>query len=162
MLRIIFTLFLMTLAPWSSAKTPDSNHHYITSKIAMYSQAFDRCKKAAESRSHPSDAIIEKLKDLPRRDVERFLMSKSILVLHECEKPEITELAYAIVITEGEDLQRQTIEAISAIKILAFSGAYRKFKGIYQSVPEDMRRSLEGLEYFDRPFDDRLLLDVLQ
>ncbi|MBP2280748.1 hypothetical protein H4W00_001561 [Psychrobacter sp. PL19] len=98
MLRIIFTLFFMTVTQWSTAKTPDSNHHYITSKIAMYTQAFERCKKTTESRSFPNDAIIEKLKDLPQRDVERFLMSKSILVLHECEKPEITELAYAIVI----------------------------------------------------------------
>jgi len=144
------------------AGAPDGNHYYITGKIAEYTQAFDRCNQIAESRDLPSKEIIAKLTDFTQRDIERLLMSKAALLRQECEKPELTELAYAILITENEELQQQTREAISAIKVLAFSGDIRKFQAIYQSVPAEIRQTLEDIGYFDRPFDDRKLLDAIR
>ena len=72
------------------------------------------------------------------------------------------ELAYAILMTENEELQQQTREAISAIKVLAFSDDIRKFQAIYQSVPADIRQMLEGMDYFDRLFNDRKLLEAIR
>ena len=89
-------------------------------------------------------------------------MSKAALLRQACEKTELTELAYAILITENEELQQQTREAISAIKVIAFSGDIQKFQAIYQSVPAEIRQTLEDIGYFDRPFDDRKLLDTIR
>lgn len=127
----------------SIAEAPDDNHYFITGKIAEYTQAFDRCDKAAKGRELPSNRIIAKLANFTQSDIERLLMSKAVLVRQECEKPELTELAYAILIIESEELQQQTLDAISAIKVLAFSGDVRKFQAIYQSVPAEFRQKLE-------------------
>ena len=131
-------------------------------KIAEYTQAFDRCNKISEGRDLPSDHIVADLTEFSQRDVERFLMSKAALVRRECEKPELTELAYAILITENDELQQQTRDAISAIKVLAFSGDIRKFQVIYQSVPAGVRHTLEETDYFDQPFDDRTIFKVIR
>ena len=144
------------------ANEPDSNHHYLIGKIADYTQAFDRCKQIVEHRSYPEDMVIQRLKKFPKSDIERFLMSKSVLARHACEKPEITDLAYAILVLENESLQRQTRDAIAAIKVLAFSADDLRFQQVYRSTPKAIRLELEGLGYFDRPFDDRLLLDLIR
>lgn len=162
MLKLFMSGLLLALSSLSMAEAPDGNHHYITSKIAEYTQAFDRCNQIAESRDLPSKEIIAKLTDFTQRDIDRLLMSKAALLRQECEKPELTELAYAILIMENEELQQQTREAISAIKVLAFSGDIRKFQTIYQSVPAKIRQTLEDIGYFDRPFDDRKLLDAIR
>ncbi|AXS83597.1 MULTISPECIES: hypothetical protein [Marinobacter] len=160
--KLFMSGLLLALSSLSVAGAPDGNHYYITGKIAEYTQAFDRCNQIAESRDLPSKEIITKLTDFTQRDIERLLMSKAALLRQECEKPELTELAYAILITENEELQQHTREAISAIKVLAFSGDIRKFQAIYQSVPAEIRQTLEDIGYFDRPFDDRKLLDAIR
>lgn len=162
MLKLFMSGLLLALSSLSVAEIPDGNHHYITSKIAEYTQAFDRCNQIVERRDLPSEEIIAKLTDFTQREIERLLMSKAALLRHECEKPELTELAYTILITENEELQQQTREAISAIKVLAFSGDVRKFQTIYESVPAEISQTLEGFGYFDRPFDDRKLLDAIR
>lgn len=162
MLKLFMSGLLLALSSLSVAEAPDDNHHYIMSKIAEYTQAFDRCNQIAESRELPSKETIAKLTDFTQHDIERLLMSKAALLRQECEKPELTELAYAILITENEELQQQTREAISAIKVLAFSGDIRKFQAIYQSVPAQIRQTLEDIGYFDRPFDDRKLLGAIR
>lgn len=162
MLKQVVTGLLLTASTLSAAEMPDSNHYYITGKIAEYSQAFDRCNQIAEGRPLPDDQLIEKLADFTQPDVERLLMSKAVLLRQECEKPELTELAYAILITEGDELQQQTRDAISAIKVLAFSGDIRKFEEIYQSLPGKITRTLEKADYFDQPFDDRKILEAIR
>ena len=162
MLKLFMSGLLLALSSLSVAEVLDENHDYIIGKIAEYTQAFNRCHQIAESRELPSKDIIAKLTDFTQRDIERLLMSKAVLLRQACEKPELTELAYAILITENEELQQQTREAISAIKVLAFSGDIQKFQAIYQSVPAEMRQTLEDVGYFDRLFDDRKLLDTIR
>lgn len=162
MLKLFISGLLLALSSLSLAEAPDANHHYITSKIAAYTKAFDRCDQIAERRGLPGKEMIAKLSDFTQSDIQRLLMSKAALLRQECEKPELTELAYAILIMESEELQQQTREAISAIKVLAFSKDIRKFKRVYQSVPTEIRQTLEDLGYFDRPFDDRKLLDAIR
>ncbi|OEY67520.1 hypothetical protein [Marinobacter sp. X15-166B] len=162
MLKLFVSGLLVALSSLSVAEAPDGNHHHITSKIAEYTQAFDRCNQLVKRRDLPSEEIIAKLTGFTQRDIERLLMSKAALLRHECEKPELAELAYTILITENEELQQQTREAISAIKVLAFSGDIRKFQAIYESVPAEIRRTLEEVGYFDRPFDDRKVLDAIR
>ncbi|PAV26181.1 hypothetical protein CF392_07325 [Tamilnaduibacter salinus] len=162
MLKVLF-LGLLAVSSWSmAAEAPDDHNRYITSKIAKYTQAFKRCQEVVNSRPGPGIRVVDTLKGFPLREVERLLMSKAVLLRHECEKPELTELAYAIVITEGKGLQPRTQKAISAIKTLAFSGDYRTFRKIYQSVPKEIRQDVEGIDYFDRPFDDRLVLEAVR
>ncbi|MFC7296765.1 hypothetical protein [Marinobacter aromaticivorans] len=160
MLKPLISGLLLSLSTLSAA-APDENHHYITGKIVEYTQAFDRCNQIVEGRELPNKKIITKLTDFTQRDIERLLISKAALLRKECERPELTELAYAILITETEELQQQTREAISAIKVLAFPGDVRKLQVIYQSVPIEIRQTLEEIDYFDRPFDDRKLLDAI-
>jgi len=158
MLNLFIPGLLLTLSSLSVADAPDGNHYYITGKIAEYTQAFDRCNQIARARSLPGEQIMAKLTRFSQHEIERFLMSKAALLRQECEKTELMELAYAILITETDELQQQTREAISAIKVLAFSGDIRKFQAIYQSVPTEIRQTLEGTDYFGRPFDDRKIL----
>ena len=162
MLKLFMFGLLLALSSLSVAAALDGNHDYIIGKIAEYTQAFNRCNQIAENRELPSKDIIAKLTDFTQRDIERLLMSKAALLRQECEKTELTELAYAILITENEELQQQTREAISAIKLIAFSGDIQKFQAIYQSVPAEIRQTLEDIGYFDRPFDDRKLLDTIR
>ncbi len=161
MMRFLFASILIAIAHCSIAETLDDNFHYITSEIVKYTQAFERCKELARNRPRPDESLIQRLRNFSRTNVERFLISKSMLARHECEKPEITDLAHAILITENEKLQQQTKAAISAIKVLAFSADYRKFQRIYHSTPEKMRQDLESLNDFSRPFDEKLLLDLV-
>lgn len=162
MLKLFMSGLLLALSSLSVAEALDGSHYYITGKIAEYTQVFDRCNQIPESRELPSKKIIAKLSDCNQRDIERLLISKAALLRQECEKPALMELAYAILMTENEELQQQTREAISAIKVLAFSGDIRKFQAIYQSVPADIRQMLEGIDYFDRLFNDRKLLEAIR
>ena len=162
MLKLFVSGLLLILSMSSVAEAPNGDHYYITGKIAEYTQAFDRCNRIAEARDLPGEQVISKLAEFSQRDVERFLMSKAALLRQECEKHELTELAYAILITETGDLEQKTREAISVIKVLAFPVGIRKFQVIYQSVPTEIRQALEGTGYFNRPFDDRKVLDAIR
>lgn len=143
------------------AAASGGHHQYITDKIAHYTSAFERCQSAADGRAQPGEDVVSKLREYPKAQVERFLMTRSDLAMQECTKPESLELAYAILITEALDLEQQTKDAISAIKELAFSRDNRRLELMYLSLPGEMRRSLEQLGYFKKPFDDRVVLEMV-
>lgn len=157
MLLCVFALVLSNPVAAASG----GHHQYITDKIAHYTSAFERCKNAADDRAQPGDDVVSKLTEYPKARVERFLMTRSDLAMQECTKPESLELAYAILITETLDMEQQTRDAISAIKELAFSGDNRRLELMYLSLPEEMRQSLEQLGYFQKPFDDRVVLEMV-
>ncbi|MDY6799283.1 MAG: hypothetical protein SVX28_11260 [Pseudomonadota bacterium] len=157
---MLLCVFALVLSNPVAAASGD-HHQYITDKIAHYSSAFERCKNVADERTQPEDGVLSKLREYPKAQVERFLMTRYDLAMQECTKPESLELAYAILVTETLELEQQTKDAISAIKELAFSGDNRKLEVMYLSLPEEMRQSLERLGYFKKPFDDRLVLEMV-
>ena len=161
-MRILMPLCVLALALPSSVAAGSGDHHqYITDKIAHYSSAFERCKSVADERAQPEDRVLSKLREYPKAEVERFLMTRSDLAMQQCTKPASGELAYAILVTETLELNQQTKDSISAIKELAFSGDNRKLELMYLSLPMEMRQSLEQLGYFSKPFDDRLLMEMV-
>lgn len=161
MVRFFLIFLFLFVINHTMARVSDDNFYFISSNIAEYTKAFDRCQKIIENRPYPDEAIIQKLKAFPQIEVERFLVSKSVFARHNCEKPEITDLAYAILMVENEQLLQKTKDIISASKILYFSVDYREFHIMYELVSGKMRQSLGNVDYFNQPFDDRLLLDFV-
>ena len=161
-MRIVMLLFVLAFTLSNSVAAASGDHHqYITDKIAHYSSAFEHCKNVAYERAQPEDHVLSKLREYPKAQVERFLMTRSNLAMQQCTKPASGELAYAILVTESLELNQQTRDSISAMKDLAFSGDNRKLELMYLSLPMEMRQSLEQLGYFSKPFDDRLLMEMV-
>lgn len=146
----------------SIASPPSEKHHYITQKIAKYLTAAERCAESSKVRELPDEDVLAQLDRYQPKDVERFLITRSFLLLKECEKPELTDLAYAILVLEDSEISEETQKTISAIKVLAFASQNREFEKLYESLPEDMRNSLEKVGYFNEPFSNKKLRSMTQ
>lgn len=155
-------VLLLLTTPWTLAAPASPQHYHVLKKIAEYVNASDRCGKAAQAQGLPGDDVIDELRRYSSADVERFLITRGLLMQKQCERPELTDLAYTILIHEGVELEKETQDAIEAIKVLAFPSTIRKSEQLYQSLPEDMRNSFERFEYFNSPFDNRKVRDLLQ
>lgn len=77
----------------------------------------------ATSRPLPDESVIKNLRGYSIEDVRVFLITRSSLVSEVCEKPELTELAYAIGVLEGADVSGQPKEIVQNIKLLVFGKA---------------------------------------
>ncbi|HDZ55199.1 MAG TPA: hypothetical protein ENI17_11675 [Pseudomonas xinjiangensis] len=154
-IRIFLACFLIALpASWAAANDAEDNHRFITSKIAEYIATSKQCRDHALERKPPNAETIKTLSRFKSDDVARFAMIRSVLMQQRCEQSELNELAYAIVVLENTALAAETVEAISAIKVLAFDIQIRRFQRQYENLPRDLRASLESLDYFNEPFDN--------
>lgn len=159
----ILCSILLFIATSSTLAAPSTSpqHYHVLKKIAEYVNASERCRNDAQENGLPRESIIGELRKYDPADVERFLIARGTIMQEKCEWPELTELAYTILTYEDVELEKDTQDAIAAIKVLAFPSTVRKAKQIYQSLPEDMRHSLEKFEYFNQPFDDEKVYDLL-
>lgn len=162
MTKLTLAIGLLVLTQLSVASPPSEKHHYITQKIAKYLTVAERCVDSSKARKLPGKDVIEQINEYERKDVEKFLITRSFLMLKECEKPELTDLAYAILILEDSKISEETQQAISAIKVLAFASQNYEFERLYESLPKNMRDSLEKIEYFQEPFSNKKIRSITQ
>lgn len=160
MTKLTLAIGLLVLTQLSVASSP--KHHYITQKIAKYLTVAERCVDSSKARKLPGKDVIEQINEYERKDIEKFLITRSFLMLKECEKPELTDLAYAILILEDSKISEETQQAISAIKVLAFASKNYEFEKLYESLPKNMRDSLEKIEYFQEPFSSKKIRSMTQ
>ena len=153
-LRLPVCLVGILLVNWSWANDELQNHHYVTARIAEYLVASENCRRSALERDAPDHETVQVMSRFDSAAVERFLMIRSVLAQRDCEQAELNALAYAILLVEDAALAEETSEAVSAIRSLAFNPQMLVFEREYQNLPENMRATLEALDYFKEPFDD--------
>lgn len=152
--RLPVCVLSILLANWAWASDELQNHHYVTARIAEYLVASESCRRSALERGAPDHKTIQVMSRFDSAAVQRFLMIRSVLAQRDCEQAELNTLAYAILLLEDAALAKRTNEAISAIRDLAFDPQILVFEREYQNLPENMRATLEALDYFKEPFDD--------
>jgi len=159
-----FALPILLAATSALAGSNDevSAHRYISERIAQYGEAVERCEQVAASRPLPDELVIEHLRGYSIEDVRAFLITRSSLVSEVCEKPELTELAYAIAVLEGADISGTPKEIVQNIKLLVFGESTWGLKKKYLELPTSVQNILEQTDYFDKPFDDIAILNAIE
>jgi hypothetical protein len=155
-------LLLAATSAFAGGSDESSAHRFISERIAQYGEAVERCEKIATSRSLPDESVIKNLRGYSIVDVRVFLITRSSLVSEVCEKPELTELAYAIGVLEGADVSGKPKEIVQNIKSLVFGKAAWALKKRYLELPMNVGKILEKTDYFNKPFDDLAILRTIE
>lgn len=163
MLKKIFLVFflLICLVAGSHADSDDI-HEQINTQMLAYLAAFERCEQEAFQRELPEPKVLKALLKLDTKTQEQFLFARSFHVRNQCERPQLTELAYTLLLAEHADLMTATRELIEDIKILAFSNNTLRFKRLYDGLPADVVSNMEEYDYFQKPFNERTILEQLK
>lgn len=153
------TVFLLGFlcTSWSWASDRSQEELLIKTRIAQYLVASEDCRFSVVQRSAPDEQTVREMSRFDFADVERFLITRSVLAQRDCERNELGALAYTLLIMEGMPVSEETQEAISSVRTLAFDPQILVFEKEYRSLPSDLRASFEQLDYFKEPFDDVLL-----
>lgn len=160
--KFAFPILLAATSALAGSNDEVSAHRYISERIAQYGEAVERCEQVAASRPLPDELVIEHLRGYSIEDVRAFLITRSSLVSEVCEKPELTELAYAIAVLEGADISGTPKEIVQNIKLLVFGESTWGLKKKYLELPTSVQNILEQTDYFDKPFDDMAILDAIE
>lgn len=160
--KLACPLLLATASALAGSNDESSAHRYISERIAQYGDAVERCEQVAASRPLPDESVIKHLRRYSIEDIRDFLISRSSLVAEVCEKPELTELAYAIAVLEGADISGPPKEIVQNIKLLVFGESTWGLKKKYLELPTSVQNILEKTDYFDKPFDDIAILDAIE
>lgn len=160
--KFAFPILLAATSALAGNQEEVSAHRYISERIAQYGEAVERCEQVAASRPLPDELVIEHLRGYSIEDVRAFLITRSSLVSEVCEKPELTELAYAIAVLEGADISGTPKEIVQNIKLLVFGESTWGLKKKYLELPTSVQNILEQTDYFDKPFDDIAILNAIE
>ena len=160
--KFAFPILLAATSALAGSNDEVSAHRYISERIAQYGEAVERCEQVAASRPLPDELVIEHLRGYSIEDVRAFLITRSSLVSGACEKPELTELAYAIAVFEGADISGTPKEIVQNIKLLVFGESTWALKKKYLELPTSVQNILEQTDYFDKPFDDIAILNAIE
>jgi hypothetical protein len=160
--KLACPLLLAATSALAGNNDEPSAHRYISERIAQYGEAVERCEQIAASRPLPDESVIKHLRGYSIEDVRAFLITRSSLVSEVCEKPELTELAYAIAVLEGADISGTPKEIVQNIKLLVFGESTWGLKKKYLELPASVQNILEQTDYFDKPFDDIAILNAIE
>ena len=158
--KIAFILLLTSLNCFGQTITEE--HLYITTAIANYSDALERCNKIKSNRSRIDNKTLKILSNYEFSQVEVFLLTRSAMLEEQCVKQPLAELALAIHTLEPIELHSQTQKIIDEIKILVFNDYRWTMRKKYQRLPAEMRNALEKCSYFKQPFDSHLIRNQLE
>ncbi|SEB04157.1 hypothetical protein [Alkalimonas amylolytica] len=153
---------VVILSAFSGKVLADDIHSMLNNQIIKYLAAFDRCEKAALQRSLPEQAVIDTLMEVDDHTQLSFLLAVSFKARSKCERPELTELSYTILLAKQLDLKPKTLELIESIEGLAYSTEALRFYRIYSELPEAFIIQMEQFEYFKTPFDERAILESIE
>lgn len=145
----------------SQAEERDFEHQYLAEKLASYGSAIERCEAKASSREMPPSDVMDKLTGLEPETVRRFLITSSAMAQRACEKPELTELAYAVGRLEEVELSDKANQVLENTRPLIFGPGSWELERKYIELPESVKSDLMATGYFDEPFDDISILDEL-
>ena len=160
--KLACPLLLAATSTLAGNNDEPSAHRYISERIAQYGEAVERCEQIAASRPLPDESVIKHLRGYSIEDVRAFLITRSALVSEVCEKPELTELAYAIAVLEGAEISGTPKEIVQNIKLLVFGESTWGLKKKYFELPASVQNILEKTDYFDKPFDDTAILNAIE
>jgi hypothetical protein len=145
----------------SWAGNRDVEHRYLAKKIADYGSAIERCEAKANSRALPPSDVVDKLHSLKPDTARLFLITTSAMAQRACEKPELTELAYAIGRLKEVDLSDKASTVLENTRMLIFGPGSWELERKYIELPERVKSDLMATGYFDEPFDDIGILGAL-
>ncbi|GGY60456.1 hypothetical protein [Marinobacter zhanjiangensis] len=161
-MKILIPAFFAFLASGiSHAEEQDIEHRYLAEKIANYGSAIERCEAKASSRELPSPEVMDKLTSLEPDTARHFLVTSSAMAQRACEKPELTELAYAIGRLEEVNLSDKASAVLENTRPLLFGPGSWELERKYIELPESIKTDLMATGYFDEPFDDIGILESL-
>lgn len=160
--KLACPLLLTATSAFAGGNNEPTAHRYISERIAQYGEAVERCEQIAASRPLPDESVIEHLRDYSIDDVRILLITRSSHVSEVCEKPELTELAYAIGVLEGADISGTPKAIVQNIKQLVFGETTWGLKKKYLELPVSLQNILKQTDYFDKPFDDIAILNAIE
>ncbi|WP_372958799.1 hypothetical protein [Marinobacter sp.] len=161
-MKILITALIAFLASAvSQAGERDIEHRYLAEKISDYGSAIERCEEKASSRVLPPSDVMDRLGNLEPEMARSFLITSSAMAQRACEKPELTELAYAIGRLEEVDLSDKASAVLENTRPLIFGPGSWELERKYIELPESVKTDLMATGYFDEPFDDIGILEAL-
>ncbi|NWO07611.1 MAG: hypothetical protein HLX50_18525 [Alteromonadaceae bacterium] len=160
--RLVMSFLVLSGCSYADVNGMQEEHRYISGKIAAFGEAVERCEKVAANREAPPQSLINKLNNYELENVRTFLITLNAQLAEDCQKPELTELAYAIGVLEGAEVTGKPKQVLENIKPLVFGKETWGLKERYMQLPENMRKSLGQEEYFEKPFRDIEILNVLE
>lgn len=158
---LIPSLIAFLASGTSQAEERDVEHRYLAEKLANYGSAIERCEATASSRELPPSEVMEKLTRLDPDTARHFLVTSSAMAQRACEKPELTELAYAIGRLEEVELSDEASKVLENTRPLIFGPGSWELERKYIELPESVKSDLMATGYFDEPFDDISILGEL-
>lgn len=151
------------LAALSSAPAMASEPRaYLETQVEAYEQAIERCEEKIKERALPSDELLQRLKQYELKQVRVFLITRANQLQSQCERPELTELSYAIGTLERLDLSEETGERLSSVANLLYTPSPWRFREQYESLPESLRETLKSEPYFQKPFNAVAILEAME
>lgn len=158
---VIFFLSLCFIPSVVIGSDKEYADRYLQKRIDRFEDAIAKCDQIIKNRSVPDDSVMKVLRQFDFEHVRAFLIPRSVQAEENCQKPELTELAYAVGVLGSASLSDDTREKLEWAKGLIFGSETWGLKARYHEVPDELKDKLEGISYFHKPFDDSAILDAL-
>lgn len=135
---------------------------YLESNIERLESAIVECDSIAAETGMPDSEVLDQLRQYEFEDVRAFLITRSAAMAEECQKPHLTDLAYAIGTLEASTAYGEVEVLVSDVKPLMYGEETWALKERYFQLPENMREELESIPYFQKPFRDIPIIEELE
>ncbi|QCF27609.1 hypothetical protein [Hydrocarboniclastica marina] len=137
-------------------------HNYLIDAIAQYGGAVERCSEVrGEAKTPPSEAL-DIMRDQPAEQIRHYLLGREYQLLDECAESELLNLLVTIgSLSAADGLSLETQQSLQSMEETLFNGTRLEMAMRYRKVPKQLRDELNGLPYFQKPFDTFVVMDAL-
>lgn len=162
---VVRFLYVALMTASASLCFAGSGNHWrmnFNDHVEAYFSAYDKCEEAMVRREMPDQDTLMALLEFDSEHTTRFLHAASFFARKQCERPALTELAYAVLSLESSDLTEEQKQTIDDVKVLVFSDMAVRYSELYKQIAPDVLLQLERLHYFKHPFDEAAVLMELE
>lgn len=160
--RISVIVCLSLISAACQADSRSVSRQYIESNIEQLESAIVECDSIASTRPMPDPDVLDALRQYEHEDVRVFLITRSAAMAEECQKPQLTDLAYTIGMLEASEAYSEVEDVIASVKPLIYGEETWALKERYFQLPERMRDELESIPYFQKPFRNIPIIERLE
>lgn len=163
-MRYFLSAFLLVLliSPCNADDASEAPaQRYIDEALSAWELKYEECKVLESSRDLPGQDILHTLKRYDDQRLREYLVSQSYQALEQCTQAEAGELSYAVLALINseevtEDIKEEATKLGEMLHIKTWS-----MRQVSYDLPEEMRKELSKISYFDEPFRSFELLKVL-
>lgn len=161
-MKLLLLIVFLLLSVSTHSSDSELALRYLDEKVSNLEQEMRQCAEQAIRKGLPNKEVSEQIKQFEHQQLREFIITRSAYLMAACQKPALSDLAYALVVLEAADVNEEVALNASEIKSLVFGKEFWALKARYEAFPVHVKDQLLEIPYFHTLYQSAELLNHLQ